>query len=107
MFDEMTAEAIADRLHNGDNLLLIDVREPGEWELASIAGAEQRSMSTLNEWWQDVPTDRDVVIFCHHGGRSAHVCTMLASQAGLSNLINMAGGIDRWSLVVDQNVPRY
>lgn len=107
MFNEITAEAIAARLHNGDNLVLIDVREPAEWELASITGAEQRSMSTINDWWQDVPSDRDVVIFCHHGGRSAQVCSVLANQAGLPNLTNMVGGIDRWSLAVDPTVPRY
>ena len=42
--------------------VLVDIREPDEWELAAIEGAERRSMSTINEWWQDLPADREVVI---------------------------------------------
>ena len=107
MFKEETAETIAARVQNGEDLLLVDVREPHEWRIASIEGAEQRAMSQINEWWQELPTDREVVVFCHHGGRSAQVCQALATQAGLTNLTNMAGGIDRWSLMVDPTVPRY
>jgi rhodanese-related sulfurtransferase len=107
VFKEETAESIAARMNNGESLLLVDVREPHEWRIASIEGAEQRAMSQINEWWQELPADREVVIFCHHGGRSAQVCQALASQAGLTNLTNMAGGIERWSLMVDPEVPRY
>lgn len=107
MFKEETAETIAARMQNGEDLLLVDVREPHEWRIASVEGAKQRAMSQINEWWQELPTDREVVIMCHHGGRSAQVCQALASQAGLTNLTNMAGGIDRWSLKVDPTVPRY
>lgn len=107
MYQTTSAEQIAQRLKAGDDLVLIDVREPDEWAIARIEGAQQRAMSQINEWWQELPTDREVVIFCHHGGRSAQVCQALASQAGVNNLTNMSGGIDRWSLVVDPAVPRY
>jgi rhodanese-related sulfurtransferase len=107
VFKEETAEAIAARIQNGEDLLLVDVREPHEWHIASVEGTEQRAMSQINEWWQELPTNREVVIMCHHGGRSAQVCQALASQAGLTNLTNMTGGIDRWSLKVDPTVPRY
>jgi len=107
VFKEETAETIAARVQNGEDLLLVDVREPHEWHIASIEGAEQRAMSQINDWWQELPTDREVVIICHHGGRSAQVCQALATQAGLGNLTNMTGGIDRWSLKVDPEVPRY
>jgi rhodanese-related sulfurtransferase len=107
VFKEETAETIAARVQNGEDLLLVDVREPHEWSIASIEGAEQRAMSQINDWWQELPTDREVVIICHHGSRSAQVCQALATQAGLGNLTNMTGGIDRWSLKVDPEVPRY
>ena len=107
MYKTNTAEQIAQRREAGEDLLLVDIREPAEWALATIEGAQQRAMSQVNEWWQELPADREVVIFCHHGGRSAQLCQALASQAGLTNLTNMSGGIDRWSLQVDPTVPRY
>ncbi|MBA3470571.1 MAG: rhodanese [Herpetosiphonaceae bacterium] len=107
MYKTIPAEQIAQRLQSGEDLVLIDIREPVEWTIAAIEGAEQRAMSQVNEWWQELPSDREVVIFCHHGSRSAHLCHALATQAGLSNLTNMSGGIDRWSLQVDPAVPRY
>ena len=107
MFKSETAETIAQRIAAGDDLLLVDIREPQEWQIATINGAEQRAMSTLQEWWQEIPADREVVIFCHHGGRSMQVCQALATQAGLTNLINMDGGIDRWARNVDPTIQRY
>jgi rhodanese-related sulfurtransferase len=107
MYNTKPAEQIAQRLKAGEDLVLIDIREPIEWSIATIDGAQQRAMSQVNEWWQELPTDREVVIFCHHGSRSAQICQALATQAGLTNLTNMSGGIDRWSLQVDPTVPRY
>ncbi|HEY1017336.1 MAG TPA: rhodanese-like domain-containing protein [Herpetosiphonaceae bacterium] len=106
-FKNQTAEQIAARLEAGEDLLLVDVREPDEWAIAAIEGAEQRSMSTLNDWWEELPRDREVVIVCHHGGRSAQVCQALAAQAGFENLTNMQGGIDRWAALVDPSLARY
>ncbi len=107
MYKTTPAEQIAQRLQAGEDLLLIDIREPIEWAIAAIEGTQQRAMSQVNQWWEELPTDREVVIFCHHGGRSAQLCQALATQAGLTNLTNMSGGIDRWSLQVDPAIPRY
>jgi rhodanese-related sulfurtransferase len=74
------------RLKRGADVLLIDVREPVEFEFAHIEGTR--------------------LLPCHHGIRSAHVCTLLAQQ-GFEKLFNLAGGIDRWSHEVDARVPRY
>jgi rhodanese-related sulfurtransferase len=87
--------------------LLVVVREPEVWAIAAIPGAELRAMSALNDWWQELPRDREVVIVCHHGGRSAQVCHVLASQAEYTNLTNMQGGIDRWAALVDPELSRY
>ncbi len=107
MFKSQTAEEIAARLAAGEDLLLVDVREPTEWAIASLDTSEQRALSQIQTWWETLPRDREVVVFCHHGARSAQVCAALASQAGFTNLTNMEGGIDRWSLLVDNKVPRY
>ena len=107
MIKSQTAATIAQRLAAGEELLLLDIREPAEWAIAQIDVAEQRSMSSLQSWWQELPHDREIVVICHHGGRSAHVCAILAQQAGLTNLTNMEGGIDSWSRDVDPTVPQY
>lgn len=79
-----------------DGALLIDVREPNEWDEARIPGAVSRPMSQINEWWQDLPNDRQIVLQCRSGGRSQQVAVALAGQAGFTNVHNLAGGIIAW-----------
>jgi rhodanese-related sulfurtransferase len=94
------------RLKRGDELLLIDVREPEEVAIAAIKGALVRPMSQADRWIDTLPRQGEVIIFCHHGIRSMHVALALAER-GHSNVTNMSGGIDQWSTDVDPNVPRY
>ena len=105
-FKEATAAEIKQRLDAGEQLRIIDVREAHEHAIAHVDGAELRPMSVIRSWWQELPRDEDLVVMCHHGGRSANVCAMLA-QAGFERLTNMTGGIDAWSTTVDPSVPRY
>ncbi|HEY0734870.1 MAG TPA: rhodanese-like domain-containing protein [Herpetosiphonaceae bacterium] len=97
---------IKQRLDAGEDLVLIDVREPEEVRRASIEQAEVYPMSQAAAWIDSLPKDRELVIMCHHGGRSAQVAMALA-QRGHSNVTNMSGGIDAWSQEVDSSVPRY
>lgn len=90
----------------GEQIRLIDVREPEEYEAARIEAAELLPLSRFHEWMGSLAPDAAIVFMCHHGMRSAHVCEYL-SREGFSNLRNLAGGIDRWSLEVDRGVPRY
>lgn len=94
------------RLQRGDELLLIDVREPIEYEMARIKGARLLPLSVFQEWAGTLDSAAEIVVMCHHGIRSAHVCAFLAGQ-GFTNLSNLAGGIDRWSREVDPLVPLY
>ncbi|HEY0605993.1 MAG TPA: rhodanese-like domain-containing protein [Herpetosiphonaceae bacterium] len=97
---------IKQRLDAGEDLVLIDVREPEEVRRASVEGAEVYPMSQAAGWIDSLPKDRELVIMCHHGSRSAQVAMALA-QRGHSNVTNMTGGIDAWSQEVDSSVPRY
>jgi rhodanese-related sulfurtransferase len=101
-----TPREIDQRLKRGDDLLLIDVREPEEVAIATIKGAVVRPMSAGETWIDTLPREGDLIIFCHHGMRSMHVAMALAER-GHRNVTNMSGGIDQWSTDVDQNVPRY
>ena len=103
---EITPREVKQRLDAGDDLLLIDVREPGEVQVASIEDAQVYPLSQARDWIDQLPRDREIIVFCHHGSRSAQV-TMALMQRGYTDVLNMAGGIDQWSQQVDPSVPRY
>lgn len=105
-FKEATPREIKQRLDAGEDLVLIDVREPDEMMIAAIDGAQEYPMSQARTWIDALPKDRELVIFCHHGGRSMQVAMALA-QRGHTNLTNMTGGINAWSDEVDPTVPKY
>ena len=87
---------------------LIDVREEDEWAVAKITGAELLPLSQ----WPDIAVQRltdksqPLLIQCHHGARSGRAAAWLLSQ-GFTDVTNLAGGIDAWSALVDESVPRY
>ena len=103
---EQTPRQIRARLDAGEPLLLLDVREPFELDICHLDGAQNIPMSEIGYRWQEIPRDRPVVVFCHTGIRSANLIAALR-EAGYTNLINLAGGIDAWSREVDSSVPRY
>jgi len=105
---EKSAAEVAAMRRRGERFLLLDVREPHEWETARIEGAELLPLGSLESRLADLAEwkDRRVVVHCHKGGRSAKACKTLAA-AGFQDVWNLAGGIDAWSLTVDAEVPRY
>jgi rhodanese-related sulfurtransferase len=105
-FKQATPGEIKQRLDAGENLLLVDVREPDELIAASIDGAAEYPMSRARDWIDSLPRDRELVVFCHHGVRSMQVALALA-QRGHTNVTNMSGGIEAWSDEVDRSVPKY
>jgi adenylyltransferase/sulfurtransferase len=103
---EMTPRELADRLARGDELDVIDVREPYEWEIARIPGARLIPLGTLPRAVSSLDPRREIVLHCHHGVRSARGAELLRS-AGFARVWNLAGGIDRWTGEVDASVPKY
>lgn len=93
---------------SGHDFLLLDVREQQEYDATRIEGARLIPMSELGERVAELEPHKDehIVVHCHHGGRSLQV-THALRQAGFTNVQNMAGGIDAWSLEIDSSVPRY
>jgi rhodanese-related sulfurtransferase len=87
---------------------LLDVREPEEHAFCALPGSRLIPLGDIPDRIEELSDwrDRDVVVYCHHGVRSAHAIVFLES-AGFSRLANLSGGIDRWSLEVDPSVPRY
>jgi adenylyltransferase/sulfurtransferase len=103
---EITAADLKKRLDAGEKILLVDVREPWEYQQCRIEGAVLIPMGTIPANLQKLDTDEPVVCYCHHGMRSMDVTNWLRQQ-GVSTAKSLAGGIDRWSMEIDPKVPRY
>ncbi|MBM3906874.1 MAG: molybdopterin-synthase adenylyltransferase MoeB [Gemmatimonadetes bacterium] len=103
---EMTPREVQDRMASGWTPWLLDVREPWEYGTAQLPGATLIPLGELAGRAAEVPRDRDVVVYCHHGMRSARAVSMLR-LAGWDRVRNLSGGIDRWSIEIDPSVPRY
>ena len=103
---EIAPAALATRLARGDNVVLVDVREDWELRIAAIDGARLVPMNQIPAARDSLLKDREIAVLCHHGSRSAMVCEYLRAN-GHARVMNVAGGIDRWSVEVDRSVPRY
>ncbi len=85
---------------------LIDVREPFEFEICAIPGAEPIPMRQIPERLGDLPREKHLLIHCHHGGRSLRVTEYLRAQ-GFPRVSNVAGGIEAWAEQIDPTLRRY
>ena len=103
---EIEPRELAARIARGDDLALLDVREPWEHAIASVPGARLVPLGALRALAHTVDPARETIVLCHHGVRSAAAVEQLRA-AGVVRARNLAGGIDRWSLEVDRSVPRY
>jgi adenylyltransferase/sulfurtransferase len=104
-FDVQPADIKA-RLDRGDSFELLDVRDEDEIEIAALPHTAHIPAYEIAERTGDIDRTRDVVVFCHSGGRSARVVTLLRMQ-GFDNVYNLNGGIARWSKDIDPTVPTY
>jgi rhodanese-related sulfurtransferase len=104
---EISAQEVKQKLDAGEKLHLIDVREPQEFALASIAGGELIPMGAIPGALERLKSaGAPLIVFCHHGVRSLNVVQWLREQ-GVEGCQSMTGGIDAWSLIIDRSVPRY
>ncbi|TMA67503.1 MAG: molybdopterin-synthase adenylyltransferase MoeB [Deltaproteobacteria bacterium] len=103
---EVTAAELAAEWKGHPDLLVLDVREPHEYEIARIEGAKLIPLSQLPDRLGDLDGHREIVTHCHHGARSLKALEILKA-AGFSKVRSLRGGIDAWSVNVDSNVPRY
>lgn len=111
----MTVREYADRVTDGsiDSVQRIDCRETGELDRASLPGFLNLPMGEFGRWADDfekgelsLDKNKETVVMCHHGVRSANFCSFL-SQQGFSNVRNLTGGIDAYSIEIDPSIPRY
>lgn len=101
----ITPRRLKERLEAGEDLELLDVREPWEFGMSRIEGSRLLPMNDLPERVSELDPASETVVICHHGLRSAYV-TRALERAGFSSVLNLEGGLDAYSRV-DASVPRY
>jgi adenylyltransferase/sulfurtransferase len=102
----VTVTDLARELETNPGLLLIDVREPREWEICRIPGAQLIPLGELPGRLNELDGHREIVMHCHKGSRSMRAVQLLRA-AGFGRVRNLQGGIDAWSREVDDTIPRY
>ena len=104
---EITAEEVKGKLDAGESFTLLDVREPWEFQTASITGSKLIPMGDVpSRAHQELNPEDHIVVMCHHGVRSMNVTVWLRQQ-GFERAQSMRGGIDAWARRVDETVPKY
>jgi len=104
-YENVTVSELKSRLDAGDRPVLLDVREPWEFELARLEGSKLIPMSQLQERFTELDPASETVVICHHGNRSSYV-TWALQRAGFEKVLNLEGGLEAYSSV-DESVPRY
>jgi len=103
---QISVQEVQARMTRGDKLLLVDVREPVEYNICRLPGAALVPLAVLPANVNKLLEAEEVICYCHHGMRSLDAAVWLRQQ-GVESAKSMAGGIERWSLEIDPSVPRY
>jgi molybdopterin/thiamine biosynthesis adenylyltransferase/rhodanese-related sulfurtransferase len=104
--ESITVTELKSLLDEKAELLLLDVREQYEYDLCRLEGALLIPMNTIPQHLQDLPKDTNIIVYCHHGMRSASIVNFLKSN-GFDKVSNLEGGIHAWSIQVDDSIAVY
>ena len=107
-FGEVGAVELNERLASAEPPFLLDVRQPHEWDIVNLEtdGAVMIPLAELRDRLEEIPTDREIVVYCRTGARSASAAQMLADE-GFSSVFNFVGGIHAWVDEIDPSLPKY
>ncbi|HEX6127306.1 MAG TPA: rhodanese-like domain-containing protein [Pyrinomonadaceae bacterium] len=107
MIEEISATELKSRLDAGDDIQLIDVRQPEEWAFAKIEGARLIPLGEILNRMGEIDENRETILHCKAGVRSARAAEALQRAGFKGTLKNLKGGITAWSNDVDPKVPKY
>ena len=107
MIEEISATELKRRLDAGDDIQLVDVRQPDENAFARIEGAKLIPLGDVVRRMGEINPERETVIHCKMGGRSAKAIEVLKLAGYSGELKNLKGGITAWSNEVDPKIPKY
>lgn len=105
--EEITATELKQRLDNGDDIQIIDVREQDEYNTARMPDTKLIPLGQVVQRMDEIDSSRETVVHCKGGVRSARAIEALTRAGFTGKLINLKGGITAWSNEVDPNVPKY
>jgi len=103
---EIEPSEVKAKQDRGDKFVLVDVREPHEYQIAKIPGSILIPLGDVPKRLGELNPDDEIVMHCKMGGRSAKACDVLRAN-GFTKVRNMTGGITKWSDTVDPSVPKY
>jgi adenylyltransferase/sulfurtransferase len=103
---EIDVRELKRKMDAKENFFLLDVREPNEYQIGRIPGSTLIPLGEVPQRYQEIPKDREVVVHCKMGARSAKAAAFLRQQ-GFTSVKNLKGGILDWSDKIDPSVPKY
>jgi adenylyltransferase/sulfurtransferase len=102
---QISVHDLKDRLNRREDIFLLDVREPHEYDIVNMGGY-LIPLSELPQRVNELDSAREIVVHCHHGSRSARAVQFLR-ELGFRKVVNLSGGIDAWAEEIDPSLPRY
>ena len=103
---EISPQELKQKLDENDPVFLLDVREQSEYDIVHLEDAQLIPLNTLPHHIDSLPSDQEIVVFCHHGQRSLYATAFL-HQNGYTEAKNLIGGIDQWAAEIDTTLRRY
>jgi adenylyltransferase/sulfurtransferase len=103
--DTITVDKLKEKLENCEELFILDVREPHEYEISNLGGY-LIPLNDLPERINELDSSKNIIVHCKMGGRSAQAVSFL-KQAGFKKVKNLLGGINAWAEKIDRNMPVY
>lgn len=105
--EQITATELKQKMDNGEDFQLIDVRQPDEYAFAKIEGAKLIPLGEIMQRMGEIDPTKEVIMQCKSGGRSARAIEAMERAGYKGNLKNLKGGITAWSNEVDPSIPKY
>ena len=104
---EISVQELKQSLGNQEDIYLLDVRNPDEFEVCTLPNATLIPMYNIPEYVSKIPANKKVVVYCHHGSRSLSVVRYLEQAHDFHNLLNLTGGIHAWATEIDDTMAVY
>lgn len=103
---EIPVESLKEKLDRKDNIFILDVRDPEEYEICRLPGSKLIPLAELAGRAEELDPNREIVVHCKGGVRSAKAVKYLQQQ-GFKNVVNLEGGVDAWAERIDPSMPTY
>ena len=103
---EISPQELKQKLDENDTVFLLDVREQNEYDIVHLDDAQLIPLNTLPHNIDTLPSDQEIVVYCHHGQRSLYATAFL-HRNGFTEAKNLMGGIDQWAAEIDTTLRRY